>query len=155
MILMKAQHRRGIDDRPDAVEVATSALPLGSPTSSYPEKVPLQVLDRSVLDNLMADTDPALLGEFVGHFIRDTHRRAGRVATAVNARDLAALEHECHSIGSSAITFGAMQLHLISRRIELACRLGATDQALRLAVDLDPHIVQVELALLAHLAATG
>jgi len=83
------------------------------------------ILDAEALDvlaaELQADAAPGLLANLVETFARDARSRSARMAEAAAAADLAILEHEAHTLGSSAATFGAMALHRLARDIEAAC----------------------------------
>jgi|GEM_PF-3100948 len=97
------------------------------------------VLDAQALDvlaaELQADAAPGLLDNLVETFARDARTRSARMAEAAAAADLAILEHEAHTLGSSAATFGAMALHRLARDIEAACLVPDPSRAAALTND--------------------
>lgn len=95
-----------------------------------------RILDEAVLGQLAQDTGPAQMPELIASFSEDAEARLQRIAEACGDEDLEALEMQAHALGSSAGTFGAMQLHQAARRLEALCREGEKTQALERAREL-------------------
>ncbi len=93
----------------------------------------METLDQTELDQLRADTDPEMFPRLIASFVGEARNRAGRVARAAACRDMAALEHESHTLKSSALTFGAKRLHACMAAVEQACLEDRADDAVALA----------------------
>jgi two-component system, sensor histidine kinase and response regulator len=87
------------------------------------------VLDRSVLDELMATTgdDVAFVRDLVETYIADVPVQLDGIAAAVAAHDAEALVRPAHTLKSSSATVGAMRLSAVARELEMAGRSGALD----------------------------
>ncbi len=92
-----------------------------------------QVLDESLLVELAEATSPEVVPGLIKSFLGHLDERLERIATAVVKTDMDALELETHTLGSSAATFGAMQLHHLCRAIEAACNGKDHERALDLS----------------------
>ena len=97
-------------------------------------------LDLAALDLLADDTDLAVLPDLIRSFLKDAGMRRQKIIAAAKRRDLGALEHETHTLGSSAFTFGAHRVHGLARKVEAACRRQDAARALRLAETLPEAI---------------
>ena len=93
---------------------------------------PMTTLDFAALDRLRADIDPVVLPSLVASFIAEARDRARRAKDAAAARDFSALEHESHTLKSSALTFGACALHDCMAAVEHACLEGRAEDAVAL-----------------------
>ena len=78
--------------------------------------------DHSVITKLGEDTAPELVPELLGLYIEDTKRRVVELKAAIEAQDLAKIEHETHTMASSAAMHGAMKLFALARQSEEQCR---------------------------------
>ncbi len=93
---------------------------------------PMTTLDFAALDRLRADIDPDELPSLVARFIAEAHGRARQAKGAAAARDFSALEHQSHTLKSSALTFGACALHDCMAAVEHACIEGRAEDAVAL-----------------------
>ena len=91
------------------------------------------ILDRQALVQLAEDTDIKIVPDLVSSFSKDVRQRIERIWTAMDKLDLETLELESHTLGSSSATFGAMQLHVLMRSMETACREKNTNDLEKLA----------------------
>ncbi len=82
------------------------------------------VLDISILKLLEEDTSREMIPELIESFLVDAKARVEKISVAIENKDFKNLEFESHTLGSSAASFGVMQLHDIARKIEAACRKG-------------------------------
>ena len=117
------------------------------------------VLDTRVFEQLARDTSEEIVPKMLAAFCRETRSRIDilRQIGEHEPTDFKQLQHEAHTLKSSAATFGATELQRIASEVEMACRNGDRAHAGEM---LDPLIDSGERALLAieeHLAgaATG
>lgn len=96
------------------------------------------VVEQEILRQLAEDTSFEMLAELVALFMTDNRSRLDRINQAIADWDFKVMEEECHSLGSSAGTYGAMPLHYLARKIEQRCRLEEFRDALFLAKTLPP-----------------
>jgi HPt (histidine-containing phosphotransfer) domain-containing protein len=87
------------------------------------------LVDEQVLKQVAADTGPELIPELVSIYLQDGHRRINNIAAAIRGQDIARLEHEVHTLGSSAAAYSNTRLHQVAREIEALCRENWPDQA--------------------------
>ena len=92
----------------------------------------MTTLDLAALDRLRADIDPEVLPSLVASFIAEARDRARQAKIAAAARDISALEHESHTLKSSALTFGARALHDCMAAVEQACLKGRAEDVVAL-----------------------
>lgn len=137
--VLEALARWTSDSHIDDVEVPAADQILAQPSIS--------ILDPSVLVELAEETDVAMIPTFLASFFTDVTERMERIANAEASQDMDVLELECHTIGSSSGTFGAMQLHTISRTIEELCRSGKVDEAFALTGELREAVINAFEAL--------
>ncbi len=109
------------------------------------------ILDQAVLVQLALDTDHEVLPSLIQFFLDGAETRIENISGALEATDLESLEFETHSLGSSAATFGAMELYLLCRDIEAACNDNNKDRALELAAKIAEVSEKASLALVEHL----
>lgn len=91
------------------------------------------LIDERILEQLGLDTDSDVFPDLIQTFLKVTELRIENISRALKATDMELLELETHSLGSSAATFGAMQLHNLARIVELACEAGEVAKAIDLA----------------------
>ncbi len=90
---------------------------------------PLPLIDEIALAQLRADIGPEALNYSIDKFIEETTSRLQRTKQAYSEQDIKKLQLESHAIKSSALTFGAMQLHEKALAIEMACHQQVLSQA--------------------------
>jgi PAS domain S-box-containing protein len=113
----------------------------------------LETLDTAALDQLEADTGASVVQDLVKTFILETVDRLDRIARAADARDIAALEHEAHSLKSSSGTFGARALQERAKAIETACRAGNAEAAFALTRNIREVATTAAHAMVEHFEA--
>jgi len=111
-------------------------------------------LDPAILDQLEADTDPTIAQELVKTYVLETVARIDHIAHAAERRDFATLEREAHSLKSSSGTFGALALQAHAKSIELACKDGKGEQAIRLVAKLRGLVAAAVHAMVRHFEET-
>ncbi|MBL4613502.1 MAG: Hpt domain-containing protein, partial [Magnetovibrio sp.] len=119
--------------------------------ANMPDQIPAlnatTIFDASILAELATETDEALIPKFLDSFFSDVAERMERIADAEMLGDADTLELECHTIGSSSATFGAMQLHTIARAIESHCKTGNVKHAFTMTDDLREAVDHAFVAL--------
>ena len=98
------------------------------------QKKPL--FDPTGFDKLIAIAGLEAVVNLAEVFETQGRERIERIAAATEAGDVTALENETHALGSSAGTFGAIKLHVLSRAAEAACVAGDKDRAVSLCRDI-------------------
>ncbi|MDH3986209.1 MAG: PAS domain S-box protein [Gammaproteobacteria bacterium] len=115
------------------------------------------VLDTRVFEQLARDTSVEIVPKMLAAFCRETHSRIEilRQISAHGTTDFKQLQHEAHTLKSSAATFGATELNQIAAAAELACRNGDFENAsgmLDALIDSGKRALQ---AIERHLASTA
>ncbi len=100
------------------------------------------LVDHAVIRKLGEDTDPELVPELLSLYIEDTKRRLTDLSDAIARQDLDKVEHETHTMASSAAMHGAMRLFTIARQSEEMCRSGNQIEA----IDLAKQVVEIAKA---------
>ncbi|MDQ2695532.1 MAG: Hpt domain-containing protein, partial [Pseudomonadota bacterium] len=122
--------------------------PAAEPPATAAEAAEAVDLDPQTLEQLAADTDPAMLARVIGLFVDESRKRLGAIREAAAAEDFQRLQREAHTLKSGAGTFGALRLQDHARRLDAACQNTAYDQALELAQSL-PAVAERALKALA------
>jgi len=122
--------------------------------STSVEAIQSPLLDEPTLVRLGEETDPSMIPELVQSFIEDSKKRVAVIERATREQDNEALEHEAHTLGSSAGTFGTLPLHQLCRSIEASLQQGDKKKSFEDAEDL-PKIADASFeALEAYVAKT-
>ncbi len=116
---------------------------------------PDALVDAETLAQLGRDTNPALVPELVGLFVGDARGRIARIAKALDAEDLAVVDHEVHALGSSSATYGLPGMHRLARRCEESLREGDAARGRALAHELVDSADAAFAALEAHVAVNA
>lgn len=103
---------------------------------SAPPDSTTEYVDEQVLQQLVRDTSETIAPKLLLGYIEDTQQRLIHIDTAVKNTDLASLELEVHTLGSSAAAHGNTDLFKLARHIEKLCRKGQTSMALQQAPQL-------------------
>lgn len=103
-------------------------------TREEAEKQPL--FEPSGFDKLVAVAGVDAVINLAGVFESQGRERLERIATAVDDGDIKVIEGETHALGSSAGTFGAQRMHVLSRAAEAACMGGDPELAVSLSRDI-------------------
>jgi HPt (histidine-containing phosphotransfer) domain-containing protein len=141
--LIAALARWGAEPGPVAA-VAHASKP-AAPILS--EDGPLSPLERS----LPQDQFRSILRAYLA----DAEARRIRIIEAAERGDVAALTRDAHDLASTSGNVGAGQLAQLARRLEKACRAGATAEIETLAADIDPAVRTAAAALKARFLAAA
>ena len=76
-------------------------------------------LDDQVMNQLEEDYGKEKIPSLLHIFIDELEKRCDAIKSAINRRDLIALNHEAHSIKSGSAIFGAWPLHTLAKETEL------------------------------------
>ena len=89
-----------------------------------PEKAPSRVLDTAVFAQLARDTSEEIVPRMLEAFCTETRGRLDILKRLEQSEhmDFEQLQHEAHTLKSSAATFGASELHHLARDVEAVCR---------------------------------
>ena len=96
----------------------------------------IEVLDQTVLEQLIEDTGLELAPALIDAFIGELDSRLGTILQASEACDVQNLAGESHALKSCAASYGAMRLSRLAASVEEAGREAAMDEAVRLSGDL-------------------
>lgn len=102
-------------------------------TREEAEKQPL--FESSGFDKLVTVAGVDAVVNLAGVFESQGRERLERMLTAIKEGDIKAIESETHALGSSAGTFGAQRMHILSRAAEAACMEGDLELAVSLSRD--------------------
>jgi len=94
------------------------------------------LFDPTGFDNLVGVAGVEAVINLAGVFETEARKRLDRIDEAVTNADITAIEHETHALGSSAGTFGAQRIHILSRAAEAASVAGDLDLAVSLCGDI-------------------
>lgn len=86
-------------------------------------------------DKLIAVAGVEAVLNLAGVFETQGRERLSRIESAIGDNDISVIESETHALGSSAGTFGAERMHILSRAAEAACMDGDLDLAVSLSRD--------------------
>ncbi|QDF68134.1 PAS domain S-box protein [Shewanella sp. SNU WT4] len=91
------------------------------------------LIDEKVINQLISDIDAQDMPEILTLYLQDTRQRLQQFTEALQQNDIARLEFEGHTIGSSAAAHGNASLCRIMRSVEALCQqddiVGAKLQA--------------------------
>jgi PAS domain S-box-containing protein len=126
------------------------------PHTKPTDTAPSAVLDTGVFAQLARDTSAEIVPRMLAAFCKETHTRIAVLKQLGDndATDFERLQHEAHTLKSSAATFGATELHRVARDVELACRNGEQDRAREMLMALVASGERALLALENYLATT-
>ena len=117
------------------------------------------VLDTRVFEQLARDTSEEIVPRMLAAFCKETHSRIDilRQIGEHEPTDFKQLQHEAHTLKSSAATFGATDLNQVAAAVELACLNGDFENARGMLGALIDSGERALLAIEEHLegAATG
>ena len=90
-------------------------------------------LDEQVMRRLEEDYGMEKIPSLLHIFIDELEKRCDAIKSAINRRDLIALNHEAHSIKSGSAIFGAWPLHTLAKETELCGYKDDLDASLIMA----------------------
>jgi len=135
----KACEEAGMDD---FLAKPVSLAVLGEALRRWVQHVPTvgelpDTVDTAVLDSLAADLgDAAVVTDLVRTFLDELHGRRSALATACADGDIVAAKRAAHTLKSSALLLGAMELGRACQRIEV---LQSADEVQRMSTDILRH----------------
>lgn len=94
------------------------------------------LVDEPVLQQMIKDTSADILPALIEHYIQESEVRIANITRAIGSGDIATLEFEVHTLGSSALALGNRSLSRCARAIEKHCLDGEIEQALTLSEQL-------------------
>ncbi len=106
-------------------------------TESQPKTVATQLIDESVLEQLVRDTSAEVVPELLRGYIEDAFQRVELIKAAIDERNAKQLEFETHTLGSSAAAYGNPELYRLAREIEQRCRAKDVEGAFETALPLE------------------
>jgi len=107
-------------------------------------------IDQATFANLleMAGGDQEFVDELVDTYLREGDRLVEDLVMAATAGDIPALVLPAHSMKSSSLNVGALELGELCRRLEQDSRNGAVDAPLDRANEVKVAFAEVRAALL-------
>ena len=80
------------------------------------------VIEKQVIDQLLADTGEEIFQRVLHLFVEETRRRIAVIEQARNKADASQIEKEAHAIKSSAASVGAISLGELAKQLEHVCQ---------------------------------
>jgi two-component system, sensor histidine kinase and response regulator len=98
-----------------------------------------EVLDHHALDNLLAmvGDDPGFVDELMDAYLADAPQQVAAVRDALDGGDAEGLVRPAHTLKSSSLSLGGVQVAEIARQIEERGRTGSIDGVSALLADLE------------------
>ena len=106
---------------------------LGSKNLKQQSNSNSEYVDEAVLQQMVKDTAAEIAPKLLMLYIEDAKQRSLLIKSAIESQDMAKLEFECHTLGSSAAAHGNAKLHQFARKTEQLCTDGHHQQALSTA----------------------
>lgn len=78
------------------------------------------IIDLDILSTLRNSIGDEAMEEFLGRFFQDCKARTERIIEAYGKAQFSEVELEAHTLGTSAATYGALELEELCREIEFA-----------------------------------
>ena len=101
----------------------------------------MSVIDLPTFEKLQHDAGADFVGELIAAYCEETPQLMAKLQHALLAHDTDAFRQAAHSIKSTSITFGALDLGALAKELELLGRAGnladAPGKVDRLAVEYD------------------
>lgn len=88
------------------------------------------LINQETIDQMIADTSLEVFPMLVDNFLGEAELRIANILDAIEQNDIATLEFEAHTLGSTALAMGATGLGLTARKMETACLNGTPKLAL-------------------------
>ena len=92
----------------------------------------MPAIDRTTFEELKQMTGEDFIDELIDAFLDDAPDMISHMETALANQDADSLRRNAHSLKSNANTFGAVQLGLLARELELMARENNLDIGNRL-----------------------
>jgi len=120
------------EDQQTQIESITSQID----SSTTRVEVNSDLIDESILQQLVHDTDAEIVPELIKFYIEDAKKRIDLIKDAVANNSFKTLEFECHTLSSSAAAHGNLKLHQLAKATETYCQKKKYELALSSAVKL-------------------
>jgi HPt (histidine-containing phosphotransfer) domain-containing protein len=91
-------------------------------------------IDKETFEQLKQMSGPDFINELIDAFLEDGPNMIGQMQIALAAKDVEAFRRNAHSLKSNANTFGATELGVLARELEMMGRANDLDIGDRLEV---------------------
>ncbi|MCL4559011.1 MAG: Hpt domain-containing protein [Chloroflexi bacterium] len=106
-----------------------------------------QVVDRAVFENLKAMMGEDFIGELIDVYFEDTPLLIAEMRKALSIQDTEVFRRAAHSVKSNSANFGAMQLSMLARELEMMGKDGKIEAAVPKLERLEVEFQKVQLVL--------
>lgn len=86
------------------------------------------IVQRDVLEDLIATTDEEFVNELIDAYLEDSPTLIDEMKTALQNNDAASFRRAAHSLKSSSASLGAMRLSEVSKELEMIGKSGDLNQ---------------------------
>ncbi|GEM75413.1 Hpt domain-containing protein [Vibrio sagamiensis] len=100
-----------------------------------------ELIDETIIQQMIKDTCVEIMPTLIDHYLEESTKRIQKITEAMRQQDLATLEFEAHTLGSSALALGNRILSRHARAIETFCIEGKSQEAWELCSSL-PELAQ-------------
>jgi HPt (histidine-containing phosphotransfer) domain-containing protein len=87
------------------------------------------VLDKSVLEGLVATTDAQFVAELLAAFLEDSPQLVAQMRQAFADKDADTFRRAAHSLKSNSANFGALNLSALAKELEMMGKAGQIEGA--------------------------
>jgi HPt (histidine-containing phosphotransfer) domain-containing protein len=94
----------------------------------------MSVIDKATFEELKQISGADFINELIDAFLEDAPSMIQQMRTALAAKDVESFRRNAHSLKSNANTFGAMELGVLARELELMGREKNLDIGNRLEI---------------------
>ena len=105
------------------------------------------LIDRAILDNLVATTDAEFVGELIATYFEDSPQLVAAMQQALSDHDAEAFRRAAHSLKSNSNSLGAKELAAQAKELEMMGKSGNLEGAAAKLERLTAEYAQVERAL--------
>jgi len=123
-------HQSGSQGLSDAEEASLPVQPASDTSTAFFDEVPLLGLARAV--------PPDALRRLFESYVESTADILKSFREGVGRHDATLVQQAAHDLASTSGNFGAVQVHDLARRLELACRTGADREIWQLTEEIEP-----------------
>jgi two-component system, sensor histidine kinase and response regulator len=126
------------------MEQITNQSGSSSQATNSPEVGPGKVMDFSVADELHKALGDTAFRQLLSTFLTELKSLHKKMVSSVKAKNADEARRVFHTIGSSAATFGAIELQRLARKAEHACEGGSTAAAAEFVAPIEIGISEVQ-----------
>ncbi|MDH3467433.1 MAG: PAS domain S-box protein [Gammaproteobacteria bacterium] len=127
-------------------EPAAPSSPIGPNSVSAFMDADVPLLDSGIIEQLAMDVTPEVVPSVIKAFVSEAVVRAQNLDKALEEGSMETVEVEAHTLKSSAGTFGAARLQMLTRNMEAACRKRNRQVATDLGGELQEILQQTLVA---------